>query len=238
MNLSTEVQADSVKPKRRLARTLVVTVLLLGLGAMNILTLINGQIHDAGYGVIRAILSSSVGDVVLSRILSSSPTANRRKDVATATKVLSDEKSILSASNRSLVEKHAVLEKSQKEVVAKNAELTRTSAARAVTVKKFSNRLATRSVVNATRNLSSIAAEAVPIVGVAVVIGVTAWDLYDACETLKDVNELNTAFGHQQEDSSKVCGMKVPTIKQVMDQVRSKPSTSGGIETLPPTKSQ
>ena len=220
MNFSTEVLTNDPNPKRHIVRNLVVAVSLVGLGALNILTLVNGQIHDAGYGAIKAILGSAVADVVLSRILGNSPTANRRKDVATATKVLSDEKSIISASNKSLVEKHAVLEKSQKEIVAKNAELTRTSATRALTVKKFSNRLATRSLVNATRNLSSIPAEAIPMVGIAVVIGVTAWDLYDACETLKDLNELNTAFGHQQEDSSKVCGMKVPTKKQVMDQVR------------------
>jgi len=123
MNLATEVHSDSVKPKGRLARTLLVALLLLALGALNILTLVNSQIHDVGYGAVKAILSSSVGDAVLSRILSNSPTANRRRDVAIATKVLSDEKSILSASNKSLVEKHAVLEKSQKEVVAKMQNL-------------------------------------------------------------------------------------------------------------------
>lgn len=203
MNFSTEVHTNDAKPKRHIVRNLVVAVSLLGLGALNILTLVNGQIHDAAYDAIKAILSSSVGDAVSSGILSKSPTANRPKHVATATKVLSDEKSKLSSLNKSLLEKHAVLEKSVKETSAKNAELTRTSATRAVTVKKFSNRLATRSLANATRNLSSIAAEAVPIAGVAVVIGVTAWDLHDACETLKDINELNTAFGHVQEDSTK-----------------------------------
>ena len=147
MNLSTKEHINDAKPKRHVVRNLMVAFSLLGLGALNILTLVNSQIHDVGYGAIKAILSSSVGQAVLSRILSNSPTANRRKDVAITTKVLSDEKSILSASNKSLVEKHAVLEKSQKEIVAKNAELTRTSAARAATVKKFSNQIATRSLV-------------------------------------------------------------------------------------------
>lgn len=231
-----------------MVRTFVVVLSLLGLGALNVLTLVNGQIHDAGYGAIRAILGSAVSDEVLSRIFRNSPTATRRKDIAAATRVLLDEKSILSASNKSLLVKRAVLEKLQQETSAKNAELTRTSVTRAATVSKFSKRLATRSVINATRNLSSVPGEAIPIAGVAIVIGVTAWDLYDACETLKDLNELNSAFGHSQEDSTKVCGMKVPTKDQAMAQIKGKWKATyrdaaeslnkGGIATVPPPESE
>ncbi len=50
--------------------------------------------------------------------------------------------------------------------------------------------------------------------------GVTTWDIYDFCENLKDLNELNGVFEHQLEDQDKVCGMKVPTKEQVMTEAR------------------
>lgn len=57
--------------------------------------------------------------------------------------------------------------------------------------------------------------------GVAVVLGVTALDLRDTCETLKDMNEVNTAFGLAPEDQTKVCGITVPTKAEVLAKAKS-----------------
>ena len=63
---------------------------------------------------------------------------------------------------------------------------------------------------NAAKNVSSFAAEAVPVVGVAVITAVTLSDLYDDCQTLKDLNELNREFGHDVDDEQTVCGIMLP----------------------------
>ena len=202
-------------------KTWIIVSTLLGLVSLNILTLVSDEIHAAGYGVIKAVLASTLKDETLSRLLSNSPTFKRKSDVAVATKALSDEKSMISASKRVLEVKHASLEKTNEENKGKHSELMRISGIRSSTVQNISKRLATRSVINATRNASSVFAEAIPVAGVAIVVGVTVLDLHDACETLKDLNKVNIVFGHEQEDQAKVCGMKVPSKEEAMDQVKS-----------------
>ena len=175
-------------------------------------------------------------------MLSNSSTVRRQNDVAVATKKLSEEKETLVASNKTLEAKQVSLvksndmlvasskalearqvslEKSFKEVEAANGALKRSSEIRAAAVMKTSKQLAVRSVANATRNVSLVFAEAIPFIGTGIMLAVTALDVYDACDTLKDINELNRVFDHQQEDQTKVCGMKVPTIAQVLAQTRA-----------------
>lgn len=214
-------------------RNSVIMLAFLGLVAFNVLTLVSAKIHDASYNALKGILYSAVGEATFSSLLRSSPTVVRRRETEIATNALLQEKSILLASNKLLLLKNNVLEVSLKDSSTRNTELARTSEIRAASVQKFSKQLASRTLVNATRNLSSIPAEAVPIVGVGVVLAVTAWDIYDACMTLKELNQLNTVFGHQQEDSTKVCGMKPPSMKEVMDRLKSNP-LNNEVALIPP----
>ena len=206
---------------RRNTNRLLIVLLLLGLGSLNVLTLLSDKVHTAGYSAIRAILATAVPDAVASRMLSNSSTVRRQKDVAVAARKLSDEMAMLVASSKALEAKQASLLKSLKEVEAANGALKRSSEIRATAVAKASKRLAFRSVTNATRNVSSVFVEAAPIVGTGIILAVTALDVHDACETLKDVNEMNSVFGHQQEDQTKVCGMKIPANMEVWDWINA-----------------
>lgn len=208
-------------PVWRRAKSLLIALSFLGLASLNVLTLVSDEVHATGYSAIKAILATAVLDSAVSRVLSNSPTAKRQRDVAVATKMLSHEKEVLVASGKALEAKHLTLVKSFKEVEVANGALKRTSEIRATAVIKASKRLAVRSMTNATRNVSSVFAEAIPIVGTGIMLAVTAWDIHDACETMKDINELNTVFDHQQEDQTKVCGMKVPTKEEVLAQIRT-----------------
>lgn len=85
-------------------------------------------------------------------------------------------------------------------------------------------RIAERTARGALRNLVSIPAEAVPFFGIAAVVGVTTWELRDACETMKEMNELNRIMGNDvpvAEDT--VCGIKPPTSEGVWEIVRNSP---------------
>lgn len=217
---NTEAPAKSPAPWRN-ARRLLLVLCFFGLASLNVLTLVSDKVHSAGYDAMKAMLVMAVPEAAASRLLSNSPTAKRQHDVAVAIQKLSQEKSVLVASSQALQARQAMLAKSLQETQASHNALKRTSELKAAAVLKTSNRIAVRSLVNATRNVSSVFAEAIPILGTGIMLAVTAWDVRDACATLKDINELNSVFDHPPEDQTKVCGMNVPTAEQVATQVKT-----------------
>lgn len=63
-----------------------------------------------------------------------------------------------------------------------------------------------------------MAAEAIPFFGTAAIVGFTALELHDLCETLKDMADLQKALGPtavENADQRKVCGMKPLTKEEV-----------------------
>lgn len=189
------------------------------LGAFNLLTLMSDRVHAMAYDGVKAVLSAVVAQAALSRMLSASPTVKRDRQVDVATKALQNEKAAITASKAALEQKHVALEKSHRELNAKHSELTRITSKRAEVVKVASKRLATRTAANALRNVSSVTAQSIPVIGTGIVLAVTAWDIYDACETLKDINEVNAVFDQDRADQTAVCGMKVPTRVEVAAKV-------------------
>jgi hypothetical protein len=103
----------------------------------------------------------------------------------------------------SLSSRHRIVE-------AEHAALKRTSAHRNNVVRSTSSKVARRAMANAIKNVSSFAAEIVPVFGTAAIIALTISDIYDDCQTLQDLNELNAVFDHPKEDESRICGMKFP----------------------------
>jgi hypothetical protein len=89
--------------------------------------------------------------------------------------------------------------------------------------------------------VGSIAAEALPAIGVTAIVGVTALELRDACEAMKDVQELNLAFNPGSvpiEDASTVCSLEVPSADELRANVKQYPSQAweaakGYASTLP-----
>ena len=92
-----------------------------------------------------------------------------------------------------------------------------------------SKRISRRTVASASRNAGSVVAEAIPVAGVAVVLGVTAWDLKDSCDTMKDLNELERASNPSAEldaEALHVCGLQVPTKEEVWEAVKASPGAA------------
>lgn len=98
----------------------------------------------------------------------------------------------------------------------------RTNLAEAVT--DTSGRIARRTAVAATRNSSSVVAEAIPYLGIAAILAVTAYDLKDSCDTIKDLHELDVAIDPNNEfgeDEAVICGLSVPTKDEVWEAVKN-----------------
>lgn len=67
---------------------------------------------------------------------------------------------------------------------------------------------------NAKRNLSSFFGEAIPYIGTALIVAVTVADIKDACDTIKDINDLARSLEAETniEDENIVCGLKIPNL--------------------------
>jgi len=93
-------------------------------------------------------------------------------------------------------------------------------------VAHHASRVTRRITISSLRNVSSIAAESLPAIGVTAIVGVTALELRDACEAIKDVQELNLAFNPGSaplEDASTVCSLEVPSADELRASVKRYP---------------
>lgn len=91
-------------------------------------------------------------------------------------------------------------------------------------VSETSERVAKRTARAAARNIATMPGEAIPVYGIAVIAGATAWELNDACQMMGDMYELDVAFnpGHAISDRE-VCGMRVPTADELWDGIKAAP---------------
>ncbi len=85
---------------------------------------------------------------------------------------------------------------SQDKTIKKQAAL---QAKRKVATRKFGTRLATRTKRVAAKSIAAIPAESIPFIGVAVLIADTGYELYAACETVKDLDQLYADLGMADE---------------------------------------
>lgn len=233
----------------RRTKGVLIASAILGLVATNIATLISEDAHTASYEALSSALHAlPLAEPILSSLLGSSPSAVRARDVQVATATLAKKHADLERvvetevqlrktlardleatvqlhdnlkrEHQNLNQRHLTLGNEHKALQVENKAHIKKSFDQASAAKSISTRLATRSATNAARNLSSVPAETIPIVGTAIVLGVTFWDLKDACATLKDLNELNKAFDHQPVNHTEVCGMKVPTQEEALSKIK------------------
>ena len=85
----------------------------------------------------------------------------------------------------------------------------------------MSNRIATRTAKGALRNVASVPAEAIPYIGIPVIIAVTGLEIYDACATMEDIKEINRVL-----NTVTTCGIKVPDKDTVMKTIQNSPKAA------------
>ena len=80
-------------------------------------------------------------------------------------------------------------------VRAENRRLTRQATSNKQLVRRVNQRVFARTLRSTARSVSAIAVESLPVIGVAALIGTTAWEVHDGCANLNDLHELYVAFG-------------------------------------------
>jgi hypothetical protein len=94
---------------------------------------------------------------------------------------------------------------------------------------------------SAAREMGSMAGEAMPYVGAAVIVGVTALELNDLCNTIRDMNALKRAFDpalNPDDGATTVCSMEVPSSDELWESAKGAPraaweSAKGVVKNLP-----
>jgi len=66
------------------------------------------------------------------------------------------------------------------------------------------------------RNLATLPGKVLPAIGAAVVVGSTALDLQDLCDSMRDMASLNAAVGLPGEDDRAVCGIRIGSVRAVV----------------------
>lgn len=74
-----------------------------------------------------------------------------------------------------------------------------------------------RSAKSAAKNVTSVFGEAVPYFGTALIISVTADDVIDACDNIREMNDMAAFFETDSDldQQNTVCGTKVPSADEI-----------------------
>jgi len=98
-------------------------------------------------------------------------------------------------------------------LTAKTLAENRVSRARAADI---TSGMAERTRRSIAKNFGSMAAETLPFIGAAAVVGFTAAEIYDACQSLRDVRELNALFDGTVIEEIPTCGYSLKELQHVM----------------------
>ena len=137
----------------------------------------------------------------------------------------------LQEQNQSLKKQTVQLQKKNSNLSKKHFELTETikkndavASKRKQLVSETSKRIQKRTAKSAFRSVVAVPAEAIPFIGVFVVFSVTSWELYDACNTMKDLAVLSKYLNDgEAEDTNEVCGLKIPSLLDIFKERKDSP---------------
>lgn len=103
-----------------------------------------------------------------------------------------------------------------------------TTASRRAAAKNFGTKFTARTRRVAARSIGAIPAEAIPYLGIGVVLATTGYELYEACQGLRDLEELYSALEIEEaaDDTAMqaVCHPELPDPTRVWEDVKSKSS--------------
>jgi hypothetical protein len=180
-----EIENPSLFRKSMAIKSLFVAISISTLLASNIASLTSSAAHNWMHSVLWTFLSIG-GDLFADKALSNSP--------------------------KSIIEQKVKAQTTDLEV--KNKKLVQQIEANGILAKETVATVNKRIAKGIARNIAALPSEAVPFVGIAVMVASTTLDVYDACQTMKDFNVLLNMLG-QGEENPELCGKRVPTVDEV-----------------------
>ncbi len=92
--------------------------------------------------------------------------------------------------------------------------------------RRIIRRISRRTARKAVRNVGEMFGEAVPYLGIAVIVAGTTLDVKDACDTMRDMSlleQLHDPSAAPDPDVMTVCSLRVPTRAEILARVRAAP---------------
>ena len=94
-------------------------------------------------------------------------------------------------------------------------------------VKDTAERVVRRTTLSTSRNIGSMTAEALPMIGIGVIVAATAWELSDACALMGEMRELDAAFNPENPiTDDEICGLKPLTRAEIWEIIKSSPGAA------------
>lgn len=176
-------------------------------------------------------LSSAIFSAVSSvvELVFDGPTLRRKQDaeLTALRRQLDDEVVSSKALRRDLTRTAAERDRFARELAERTVPYRGSTRPLREAVADTSERIGRRLAAGATRTVASTAGEALPLVGVGVVAAAAAYELYDACEMMKDLHALDVAFNPDNAISEReVCGMRAPASEEIWATVKTSPSAA------------
>lgn len=191
----------------------VMIAALVGMVVLNVATLFSASVHDRLFdGAVKGL--NYLGTDLAERLVDGSVRSVVARKVEQA---LTDAR----ASHENLAARNALLSRQVAETQAQHAAVVAARKADAKHAKLVAQSVKARLTRTVVRNQTALPAEAVPYLGIGVAVSVTAMDIYDACQTMKDFNTLLVRLGEGEPDPE-FCGAQVPTVQEVMAGVQSR----------------
>jgi hypothetical protein len=211
-------------------KTALVVLSLVALLATNIATLLSASVYnvlDAGLRSVLLAIAGGVADAMTRRSKVAEfeeKTKELKRRVETAEADASRERQLRQKADADLRTEREVHAKTKasledermrsKQTVLELDEIKGKTVKHSKSAKQVADSVKRRLASGISRNTAAIPAESVPYIGIGVTLSMTALDIYDACETMKEINGLLTMLGQGTENPD-FCGTKLPTSAQV-----------------------
>ena len=113
----------------------------------------------------------------------------------------------LQAANSELSTRNRQLDENNRQLRSTNQRLENQMSRQRRVAATGANRIKRRSAIQATRSISAIPTESIPIIGITTIMAMTAWDIRDACWTIEDMSEIQTSLGEDPDDgfATRIC---------------------------------
>ncbi len=98
---------------------------------------------------------------------------------------------------------------------------------RSKSVKKISSKIVKRTIKTSKRSLLSLPLEAVPYLGVATLLTMTALELKTACDNISDIDSMNDEMGYgkveieDEFDIRVICNPDIPSMGSLIEDLKS-----------------
>lgn len=204
-------------PWRRSSLWLALTLFLC---ATNIVTLLNHEFRENLYDAVTSVAGPALDGIGMAStartLVESSPASLERRAIERATAQLAARSALLLRDVQSLRQERDSLFAQRTELV-RQLRVSQTALVKQREhVAQLGKAVLGRAGRGVARHLGALPGHALPVLSATVAVGSVILDIRDACDSLKELDELNRSVGLPPVERSEVCGRTVPSAQELL----------------------